>query len=456
MLLVPLLLVALQEAPAPAPDPLAGFIAEVQQAAKQMEPVKAHFGEMMVAGEVAAFVRQLEESLPEKARPAAHDYALASLLFDLDPARSIALHQRVHERLPDNPLVSFEWALELHRAGRLKEAEAIYASLPAGKPMVAGTVQALHADVLARLGRYERAISLWQGLDLEADGDHVTQALGWAYAPISPWVRRAELLQRVAKGEAGAARELLFLDAAFDWSPLRIEVRFDLMDADLQRARNAPTADAEAISLLAHWARLRRARLEADAEDTSPKGIEQAVASAREAATAAHLLGESPALPRDLRLAESMLIDVIELGLAEPAEVLANFEDELWARLRAKPPEAAAARMLGGLYDAAGSERAAEAWRAGWDGCADAECVGFLVHADDDIKPDDPLLVAALKQHPDEASILGAACVSWLGIEERPAASLVARYLVAGTREDLDLELIDATYGLLELADPER
>lgn len=453
-----LLLAALQGAPAaPAQqqDPLADFLRQVNEAAEMLKPVKAEGRALLGAGRAPEFVRQLLAALPEADRPPAHDYALASLVFDLDAQASMELHRRAFERLPGNPLVGFEWALELHRAGRIAEAEAIYASLPIEKPSVPAAIHALHAETFARLGRYREACDTWQKIDLAVDHDKVQAALGWVHAPLSPWARRSELIAKVAEGDAIAARDLILLDLEFDYDPHRVEVRGDLVDADLARIRAAPGADAAGVALLEACADLRMARRAAEnGEDSVAE--EAARDRALDAASAAHLLGEDRSLPVDLVLADQGFEDLLTLGLVRADEVLASFGDDLWKRARARPGDARAAAILGGLYEVTDSDRAEMAWRAGWDCCGDAECAAYLLHHDEHLPPDNPILVAALAKHPDAVRLLMLSTTAWLNKQLVPPGELLTRFLVASTGDSLDVEMIDSTYGLLEKLAPPR
>lgn len=52
-------------------------------------------------------------------RTAAHAFALGNTLFDMEPELAMALHEEAYAKAPAIAPVAMEWALELHRAGRI-------------------------------------------------------------------------------------------------------------------------------------------------------------------------------------------------------------------------------------------------------------------------------------------------------------------------------------------------
>src|SRR5262249_22638883 len=85
---------------------------------------------LFVEGKVDEACRRIVDSIAEKDRTPGADLAIGNALYDLAPQLSFPCHERAYKARPDSGLTAKEWALELHRAGRYADAEAVYARLP--------------------------------------------------------------------------------------------------------------------------------------------------------------------------------------------------------------------------------------------------------------------------------------------------------------------------------------
>src|SRR5690606_36207031 len=85
---------------------------------------------------------------------------MGNLLFEIDRKLSYELHQEAAKAAPDNADVTWEWALEQHRAGEYAAALDSYKQCTKRLQKPA-TAYAMQADCLLRLNRVDEAIEAW-------------------------------------------------------------------------------------------------------------------------------------------------------------------------------------------------------------------------------------------------------------------------------------------------------
>jgi hypothetical protein len=254
------------------------------------------------------------------------------------------------------------------------------------------------SECLIRTGHIKDASDEWQKSeqgrgsleDFESDDCQV-------HSGPTPDIARAALMKKARDGDVDAAQALVELDCAFerDWwntgpEPRRLKIDLDLIGrmqvADKPRLA-AITAAARCGIILAGGG--------GSAKDVLT--------------TAGYLLDDTHTLPPSGRLMSTMLSAAITGGALTPDTARSTLGQKVIdAAKKSKDPD---------MYNAAahlylGTPKLAEIDQAGWDDTNDprfaaSRLAGLVAEAKGAMKDDDPRLLQALKQFPDDATING-------------------------------------------------
>ncbi|HEX5011497.1 MAG TPA: hypothetical protein VFY71_13965 [Planctomycetota bacterium] len=423
------------------------FQQQVQDLSSVYDPIMQTNVALLDEGKVSESTQQLLDAVPESQRTAAHDFLLGNLLFDMEPALSLKLHERALEADPDNVMIAEEWALDLHRAGRWAEAEATYAKLLAHPAFQASALHALQAETLLQLGRPADAVAEWKQLDVKRQHTDIEETLGWVHGPVSPWMRRADLLAGVASKQPDAARDLILLDLHFDRNWWNEKRRDDYLAADLARVDDAFGPTAPRVREL-HALVLLEQTMPADPMERAMGGKPDAdvVAKARDAVAALKLIGPDARDAADAAVGDRIFAAMVLAGIQSWSQIVADHQDRLQARVRSLH-DPAALRTLSGLLEAARSEELAELDRFGWEKYGDASCAASLLAASlRDGKPDEALLGTALAKHPDDPRLLRLAVQFDEHAGRLPLAERLSTLILASAKDVPDARGLDALY----------
>jgi len=166
------------------------------------------------AGDVQAANKQLLDLADADGSPAM-SLVIGNLLYNMDRDASYRLHKKAFDAQPKERMTNLEWAMERHRKGEYAEAVPLYEAYLKLSPGDKKTY-ALLADCLLRIGKLPEAVAAW---DASAHARHhvaIDFAIFEIYGEISPLRRRADLLERVKKGDASAAEKLIDQDVNMD------------------------------------------------------------------------------------------------------------------------------------------------------------------------------------------------------------------------------------------------
>lgn len=190
-------------------DPLAAFGADLAQAREDYAATLESNARLLLEGRMKDATAALQDVVPRERRTAAHAFLLGNVLFDMEPEVAMGLHEEAYAKAPGIGLVAFEWAVELHRAGRIAEAERIYGFLMKDEALTAthSVVAALRAECLLRLDRAREALASWRNVDWTSReiASRVEEAACWIHRGESPFARRDALLVGVDVGDVEAA-----------------------------------------------------------------------------------------------------------------------------------------------------------------------------------------------------------------------------------------------------------
>ena len=390
-------------------------------AAGPLQAAVADAGPLVADGRAPEVNAKLLAVFPEPTRTPAQALVLGDMLFHQNPAASYALHRQAALGLPAEPDPQLEWALEQHRAGQWSAAAASYAKYTAAHPRF-GPAWGMAAECLLRTGHDREAVAAWA--KSEAGEGSLETLESWVcdvHTHDAPDLDRAALVTKVRAGDAAAAVSLVALDCDLprDWWNAGPDVEF--LDRDLAVLKATRFADPAPV--IAAECAARCGRIVANGRGDAAGVL----------ARAGFLLDPKATLPPDGRLLSTMLAAVETTHALTAERARDRFGPAVLARATATR-DAATYNAAAHLY--VGTPRLADIDQQAWDATGDARfAASRLVGLDAAGKlsgPDDPLLVRAAKQFPDDAVIARLVLVQAhkAGRPLRPAlvAAILAEY----------------------------
>jgi tetratricopeptide (TPR) repeat protein len=405
------------------------FMGRVKEVGAALEEQKDRSAALLAEGRCEEANRALVEFVSEPERTAVHHFLLGNLLWSQDPNASFQFHELAYRAEAENPFVALEWALQLHRAGRIEEAERLYVKLSewfgGGDPRIF----AWRADCLLRLGRLEEAVEAWKAADVPEHHTSIEEGFFTVYGGPSPERRRCDLLSGISRGDARRIEELIELDLHGDTDWWNTKTRDDLLEEDLRLAAEHLGRESPRYRELALAAKHCRVdSLEDDLLD--PQRVLEKSRPFAQALSDLNLLGEAPVLPSSSRVASLLFDRIVEAQLADAPTLLRWHGDELHRRADTPAGDLEAARILAFLYARAGDARLADLDLLGWNRYRDPRFAGsHLSSRGDALKLDDPLLKKALEDFPREPSIVSIA-LERAQRGGKPLRDLLAKYIL--------------------------
>jgi hypothetical protein len=420
------------------------FAADLGQAVRDFIPARQKHELFLAQGDLEGAEQLWLACVPAEKRTAAHCFQLAEAFTLPDPPFARAQLARAYELAPDELQIAQAWATQLHRVGRLEEAESIYARVSAaGRDWYAGVQR---VDCLVRLDRLEEAREAWRALRNAA-------ALPKAFRFVAERIssgdtrehRRALLRRSVAQAAGEGAEELAFLEfeRPGNQGPFELERRELDTDRSLIQAHLDPQSrrSRELWVVVDFWAALAE-------RGFPPASVGDFAASFAERMRELGWLeagGEVPRHPLVLRWATTALL---ESGLREHEELLADWERALSARL--EEGDVGAGRALHELQRSADLEAASQTDELLWARAHELEAArALLERREERLEPGDPLLRSALERYPDDVRLrmLAAGAARRAGKGEREA---LRRTIAAGYQPPGSFECVRAAFERLE------
>lgn len=325
---------------------------ELSKAGERFRAVLESTQPLLLDGRIDAAVEAIEKAVPEASRTPWEDLFLANVLYDLEPKRSLALHERAYARLPDSPDAALELGLEQHRAGKCAEAVPLYRAVLLARPDEA-PLQALIAECLVAAGDLPGAVAAWEAAGHASHHTGIDFMIFAVHGELSPWRRRADLLASARAGDRGAAVRLIALDLRFDQDWWNAERQDDALAHD----------KAELARLLGDESREWK-EIQAGIELADVRTAEEARGILKKAGL---LLSPDGNLPLRDELTLQIVPTILGLELESGEALLARFGKEFEARAFAEPGSPAAADLLLGLQPEANAEAAAQLERRAWE-----------------------------------------------------------------------------------------
>lgn len=367
---------------------------QMRVAAEKIRPVMSKAEALALDGKIADSNALVKATFPEAQRTPVESLMLGNVLFKMDAKGAYALHKSAAAAMPNSANALLEWALEQHRAKEYAAALATYQAYLKLQPDHA-TAHGLAAECYIRTGDIDGAVKSWKTSETAQSGTieqfetFVCEVNG--SGSLEP--ERARLLGLVAKGDLDAAEALILLDTGWerDWwnnGPYQSRLKHDL---PLVKALTDPAHRLAAALCVAD------AALEEDNESPDMKGV---------FTRHGFLLDKAATLPDNPRLMSRMLGIALSGRVMSEDRMLRDFGDRVLAKARAsKDVEAynAAARLF------IKSSRQLEIDQEGWNETHDPRfAVSYLYGKQraGGIKPDDPILVDALKRFPEHSQLM--------------------------------------------------
>ncbi len=376
----------------------ADLAAEMKAAMAVVGPGMADAKSYLVDGRLDEFNQKLLALFPEKSRSAAQAFLLGDYLFPVDPKTSYELHKLAAEKMPDEPQVQYEWAMEQHRAGEYAGAVNSYAIFSKANPQYA-PAYGLCADCLLNMGKIKEAVAIWKQSEQAPQG--TLEQLELLVCAVNSHVysdrERAKLLAKAKAGDVQSAEQLIRLDCEFERDWWNSGPNQDYLKHDLEILRKINFAETERATgvLCAGDSELIKAQGKAALESLLSKN--------------GFLMGDNAKLPQS-----GAMLSIL-VGNAVAAQVL-SIEDARtkWGKViidRAKAnSDADLFQLAGALY--LKTDQVDDIDREAWKATGEARfALAQLLVKDRQgtLKPDDPLLAAAVKKNPKDALLAAAA-----------------------------------------------
>lgn len=394
-----------------------------------MQAASEKMGSTMEKAEALAIQGRCEEGNqlilavfpPDKATPI-EQLVLANVLFRQSHADSYALHKRAAAALPDYANAQLEWALEQHRAKEYEGAAKTYAAYSKLNPNY-GPAFGLAAECALRQGNTVKAVELWSQSEKASDGtlEDFESLVCEVNGSIPNDQTRARLLAKVKDGDTAAATDLILLDAAFrtDWwnenpnierlkNDLAV-IKHDVLKPDLNVTAAICIADLTLAAENGESAPIA-ARLKKD-------GL---------------FLGDKFALPDNGKAASHLLQLIVSEKFLTTKEARDRYSEPMLKLARQhKDPE---------MYNAAaylnlGTDQLPEIDLEAWNNTSDQRFAGSYLAGKiglGKLTLDDPLLVRATKEFPENSLIAGfvlhLAAEKKLPLNEYLVAAIKAEY----------------------------
>jgi hypothetical protein len=395
----------------------ADFQQEVVQAFSAVQSMQAQLEQQVEEGQLAQANQRLLDIYPKAGRTPVEAFVLGNMLYTMDSKLSYGLHKDAAQRLPHEPYVMLEWAMEEHRAGHYAEALAAYDEFSKTNPQFA-PVHGLAADCLIRLGKTPEAVARWQESEKAQEGtlEKLESLVCEIYRDPSLEQRRADLRGKAQQGDIDAAVKLIALDGKYerDWwnnGPNVGHLAHDLPllqklppDARLKAAacvgecllKQEPTAQ-DIGKILNHYDFI-----------TDPRKT----------------------LPSDSVLISLMLGTAIDTGVLTRAQARQQFGENLRASARTSK-DSSLLNVVSCLY--VDTDAIADIEKQAWEATNDARfAAGYLNEKlkQKNLTSSDPLLIKALQQFPDDSWILAAA----IAVNDSPSEALLVQAIKAEYR----------------------
>lgn len=364
----------------------------MRQKIEKLQPAVERAESLMIKGQLDEANRLVLAVFPEATRTPVEALVLGNTLYKQDPKISYDLHKFAAEKLPGSNMAQIEWGMQQHRAREYAGAASAYrAELIAKSPR--SSVFALAAECAIRQGNLKEACDYWVRAE-EAKGtvEQTESMIFEVNGTPSSSRARAELIEKVSKGDQTAAADLLAMDLHWvrDW--WNVAPNKPLLKNDLALIRTAFPSPDKALSS-AIWAAEVALK---DRDTTAIKSILKR-----------HKLMIDPeaTLPPRGDIASFLLGTVLNLKIMTKDDADTAFFEKLLALGREKKDAEAFNAACSLVIGAVRLEPVAREALAITGDVRFAQSMLTSLLRQNTLKIDSPELIAAVKQFPDDGLI---------------------------------------------------
>jgi tetratricopeptide (TPR) repeat protein len=366
--------------------------AEMMEASEKVQARMGDAGALLAEGKIDQINKTILATFTENSRTAVQALVLGNALFRGDPKASYALHKRAAAELPDEPMAQLEWAMEQHRAGEFDGAGKAYEKFVAANPQF-GPALGMWSECLIRTGKVKEATETW--IRSEQGGGSLEQFESWVCEVHNhrvPDRERADLIKKVAAGDAVAGVQLVALDCNFERDWWNRGPQEGYLKKDLEFLNDAKFPNTAAT---------REARCAAECGIIQASGEGNVRTVLRKYGL---LVDEKATLPSEDALLAPLFAAALDHGLSQ-ADARQKFGQRVLDRAKVSR-NAEVYNVAAHLY--LETDKLPEIDQAGWDATGDPRFAASLLAgliAKDALKLDDPRLANALIQFPQDAQI---------------------------------------------------
>lgn len=297
------------------PEPLENQVRILQ---KQYESITRSNNGLALAGRLDEANQLLIAYVPDAEKTAAHFLFLGNLLYSIDHRLSYQMHEKAYALRADDRMVNFEWALQLHRAGKCELAIDRYQAHLNVMPEDT-KVFALLADCLVRRGDYKAAVAAWEKARHDRQHTAIDFAIHWIYGKESPQKQRNELLKKIRGGDLTQIETLILLDLSWSRDWWNKSVYSEGLTRDLKEARTLLEKEPKRLADLEAFSKRRQSEMT----------DEEVKAQLEENRS---LVGEEVILPENSLMATALVEDILASKLITPQRLYHQSQEELWKR----------------------------------------------------------------------------------------------------------------------------
>ena len=245
------------------------------------------------------------------------------------------------------------------------------------------------ADCLVHEGRLDEAVAAWEAAEHPRNHTGIDFAICDIYGEIAPERKRADLIQRIKKGETELAEELIKQDLNMVSNWWNSRVSQESLKQDLPLIEQAIAQDQPRLKAIHCLVAIRSID-------------EPTVDQIRTELKKANLIVDDGKLPDSSTITTALLGLAIENAVETRQKLLEKFGPQLMERAKSKAGDRMALHALCNL-SVDQEDKIAEFDRFGWQRYADPRFAGSLLVAlarDQKLKSDSPELKQALKDFP--------------------------------------------------------
>ncbi len=314
-------------------------------------------------------------------------YLTGGILYQIDPDKSLLLHEQVYLKNPLDQNFILEYAIELHRSGKYLEASKLYETYSLKEPKDIRIFVWL-ADCYLNIDKIELSITNWQKANHPQNHTAIDKAIYTIYGKTNQVKTRNDLKTEIEKGKFSSFYPLLFLDKnwEFDWWNKGSQEYF--LNEDTKLAETKLDKENNELKIIKAYLQIKKLEESGKSEDI------------KKLLTDSNIILNNKPLPEFGELTSDLLRICFVNGLLSENEFYSKRGNEL-LDLAKKTKDKDILNIYAYLQATAEGQVKPEIDKLGWTEFDDERfAVSYFTIRTDIIKSDDTELNEALKKYP--------------------------------------------------------